>query len=325
MTGYINNQIQPYPQFAGGFPTPQTVMDPNAEPSLAESLFNPIGLAFLPLSLSDPNVKNHIKDFSKKYGVELKATRKIPLLQSPIWGKITTVNKELKGSMSSRFSEVGKNIKGIDYKGIGKEAVNSLYNKEAITKVKSAKGFLSKTGKALKGIRGGAIFFGLFEIPALLGASKYGAVETTKQVGRSALNIAGNVVAFSAGNSVGAGIGAAIGTAIFPGIGTVIGGALGGLAGGIIASHFTGKLTKGVGDAILGKSKTEQEAELAQQQQTQTVAQANPFNSYSNQTQTQTQTQMMPAYSGYNGISLGDENMLNNGLGAYRYYQGMVA
>ncbi len=175
------------------------------------------------------------------------------------------------------------------------------------------------------------ILFGAMEIPEIMAASKYGTGETIKQVGKSALTVGGDVVAFSAGTSAGASIGATIGTAVFPGLGTIIGGAIGGLVGGLAASHVSRKVIGGAYEMIFGKAKhkeaEKEEALLAQQQaaqQTQESQAVQPaaFGSY-----TQPQQQAAPQFQGSYpppvtaNISLGDENMFSNMNSAYNMYQ----
>jgi hypothetical protein len=165
------------------------------------------------------------------------------------------------------------------------------------------------------------ILFGAMEIPEIMAASKFGTAETVKQVGKSALTVGGDVVAFSAGTSAGASIGATIGTALFPGIGTIIGGALGGLVGGMAASHVSRKVIGGAYEMIFGKAKHKeaeaQEAIAAQQEQQQSVQPA-AFGTYAQPQQQATAPQFQGAMP---TISLGDENMMSNMNNAYNMYQ----
>ncbi len=66
-----------------------------------------------------------------------------------------------------------------------------------------------------------------------------------KQIGKSAIKVAGDTFGFIAGQSVCTAIGTAIGTAICPGIGTAIG-SLCGFAGGMLGSFLMGKVTKSI-------------------------------------------------------------------------------
>lgn len=185
---------------------------------------------------------------------------------------------------------------------------------------------LKAFGKSMPLI-GAALTLG-FEIPAVFKSfNDYGAGEGLLQTGRAAFNIGG----FAAGAAAGAMLGSAC-----PIIGNIVGGLVGGLVGGFL------------GKSILGKSKVEEQGEIEalgvqkeqanamikkgydaeyvkkymmqQQLQQQPVAQANPFSTYS----ANPMAQRMPVLANH-GISLGDENMLSNGMGAYNYYQGMVA
>lgn len=174
------------------------------------------------------------------------------------------------------------------------------------------------------------ILFGAMEIPEVMAASKYGTAETIKQVGKSALTVGGDVIAFSAGTSAGASIGATVGMALGP-VGALVGGAIGGLVGGLAASHVTRKVIGGAYEMIFGKAK-HKEAEkeeflLAQQQAAQQVqepqtVQPAAFGSY---TQPQQQAYAPQFQGGYPpmtaNISLGDENMFNNMNSAYNMYQ----
>ncbi len=87
-----------------------------------------------------------------------------------------------------------------------------------------------------------------------------GAEKGFKQLGKSALKVAGDTAGFIIGDQAGIAIGSAIGTALFPGIGTAIGAATGlvaGMFGSYAASHITEK--------IIGKS----ELEIAKEKQAQ--------------------------------------------------------
>lgn len=398
MTGYINNSIynsypnygqqqyaqnfgmvnpQPSQQFAGVL-TPETLADPSKEPGLMETIFNPFSLVFLPLTLSDPNVKNNIKNIVKENGYSINKTGKLftnPLTKKPIYGwakceKNLPVVNEIK--MNNLFS----NIKKIDYKNIWKTSVTDVHNAELYKSLAKEAGGEAKTSakaintilggthnetaiaEAIKGVKGGGkfmnsirstmglgtaakfarsipvastILFGAMEIPEIMAASKYGTGETVKQIGKSAVTVAGDVVAFSAGTSAGASIGATIGTAVFPGIGTIIGGAIGGLVGGLAASHVTRKVIGGAYEMIFGKAKhkeaEKEEALLAQQQAAQQTQEAQAVQPASFGSYTQPQQQAAPAFQGSYpppitaNISLGDENMFSNMNSAYNMYQ----
>lgn len=153
---------------------------------------------------------------------------------------------------------------------------------EATKKIKVSNGVLNGVrgamgvGKAAKFFRSipvvSTLLFSFGEIFNVASSVKYGAGETAKQVARSSVSVAANIVAFEAGTSIGASIGATIGTAICPGVGSVIGGVVGGFVGGIVASHFAEKAASAVTESVLGKPKykeAEEQEALAQQTQVQ--------------------------------------------------------
>jgi hypothetical protein len=236
------------------------------------------------------------------------------------------------GKTAQEIFDIVHGSKGL---GAAEAATKAKEIGSAIEGVTKSTGFFAKMtqklgtgtiGKALRGVPGSAVLFGLFEIPNVISAAKYGTGETIKQVGRSTLNAAGNIMAFTAGTEAGAAVGSAVGTVICPGVGTLIGGAIGGLVGGIAASHVVGKVTKYIGESIFGKPKAEQEekqqALLAQQQAAQqaTTQQAAPqtFGSYTPSFQG-----TMPSTANF-GVSLGDDDMLSRSMSAYNQYQ-MIA
>lgn len=375
MTGYINNSIynnypnqgQQYAQNFGmanpqssqqfaGVMTPGTFEDPTKEPSLYETIVNPFSLMFLPLTAGDPNVKKYIKESASQYGVNISKdpTKKL-------FGKISYMPKFDGTATTGAMSNLGKDLKNFDFKGLFNESVIQPHNTELYKSIAAEAGGEAKTSasainkilggthneaaiaKAIKGVKGGSnamngirtamgvgnaakffrsipilstALFGIGEVFEISAASKFGAGETAKQVGRSALSVAGDVTAFSAGTAAGAKFGAKLGNAVRPGWGTLIGGTIGGLVGGLAASHVTRKVINFVYDGVFGKQKhkeAEREEAIAAQQQTQT-AQAPSFGTY-----TQPQQGAMPALTG--NISLGDENMLGNMNSAYNMYQ----
>ncbi len=180
---------------------------------------------------------------------------------------------------------------------------------------------LKIAGKSLPLI--GVLSVLVFDVPNVIKSfNNYGAGEGIKETGRTAFNLAG----FAAGTALGATIGSGL-----PIIGTIIGGIVGGIAGGFAGKLIFGKAKVDTQSEIesLGVSKEQaktmvkqgydtediREKMLAQQQ----MVQPQQFGTYSNPTAYRT-----PMLAN-NGISLGDENMLSNGMSAYRYYQGMVA
>jgi len=177
------------------------------------------------------------------------------------------------------FSKIGSffsSAKNVIKSGAGKvvSAIAKTGPGKAIAKVGSAimkspvGGILSKGGKLLKGT--GAVGMMVFDgiaslitevIPAF---QQGGAKAGFKQIGKSALKVAGTGVGWAAGTTAATAIGAAIGS-IFPGVGTVIGGAIGQFIGGFIGSA----IGSGVAKKITGKS----EAEKLQEQQVNDAAQ----------------------------------------------------
>ena len=121
---------------------------------------------------------------------------------------------------------------------------------------------LGKIGKFMKSSGAGMmlVFSGIAEafsevVPTF---KELGAEKGLKQLGKSAIKVAGDTAGFIAGQQVGVALGTAIGTAIFPGVGTAIGAAVG-FVGGLLGSFVAGKITK----AITGPS----EREIAKEEQ----------------------------------------------------------
>jgi len=280
------------------------------------------------------------------------------------WANCT---KNLTPTNPVNTSNLWNNLKNINYKNIWKTSVTDVHNKELYTSlakegkdaatIKNILGgkhdvkFIGESiknvkagGKFMNSIRGAmgtgpvaqfarkipvisTLLFGAMEIPEIMAASKYGTGETVKQLGKSALTVGGDVVAFSAGTSAGASVGATIGTVICPGIGTIIGGAIGGLMGGMAASHISRKIIGGAYEMVFGKAKhkeaEKEEALIAQQQaqQPQTVQPA-AFGSYTQPQQQAYAPQFQGGQAPLTGnISLGDENMFSNMNSAYNMYQ----
>ena len=148
------------------------------------------------------------------------------------------------------------------------EAMKKTGTQAAETAVKKA-GKLSKFGNFMKTSGAGVMLAisGIIEgcteiIPTF---KELGVQKGIKQLGKSAVKIAGDTVGFIAGQQAGVAVGTAIGTALFPGVGTAVG-AVVGFVGGLLGSWVAGKATK----AIVGPSereiaKEEQENQLAEQ------------------------------------------------------------
>lgn len=148
-----------------------------------------------------------------------------------------------------------------------KEAAKTTAKEAAKTAAKSA-GKLSKFTKFMKSSGAGfmLVFSGIIEaatevIPTF---KELGTEKGMKQIGKSAVKVAGDTVGFIAGQQAGVAIGTAIGTAICPGIGSAIGAGVG-FVGGLLGSFVMGKVTK----AIVGKS----EREIAKENQENNLAQ----------------------------------------------------
>lgn len=148
-----------------------------------------------------------------------------------------------------------------------KKAAETTAKEAAKTAAKSA-GKLSKFTKFMKSSGAGfmLVFSGIIEaatevIPTF---KELGTEKGIKQIGKSAVKVAGDTVGFIAGQQAGVAIGTAIGTAICPGIGSAIGAGVG-FVGGLLGSFVMGKVTK----AIVGKS----EREIAKENQENNLAQ----------------------------------------------------
>lgn len=123
-----------------------------------------------------------------------------------------------------------------------------------------------------------------------------GAVEGTKQVAKSAVNVTASATGWCVGAKGGAWVGAAIGSFICPGIGTAIGGAIGGILGGVLGSWGAKKVAKCVtGDSFSEKQKKEnaiqKQAKAELEQQTQAIQSSATQAQQTQETQTVTQTQ----------------------------------
>lgn len=120
---------------------------------------------------------------------------------------------------------------------------------------KGITGLLKTSGAGILMAFGG-IIEGVTEIYPTF--SELGAEKGFKQLGKSAVKVAGDTAGFIIGDQIGMAVGSAIGTALFPGVGTAIG-AVTGLVVGMLGSHAA----SGITDKIVGKS----ERELAKEQQ----------------------------------------------------------
>lgn len=143
-----------------------------------------------------------------------------------------------------------------------------------------------KIGKFMKSSGAGIVlaFSGICEgvtevIPTF---KELGKEKGVKQLGKSAVKVAGDTIGFVAGEQIGTAIGVAAGSAlagtkigaaigsVVPGAGTIIG-ALVGCVGGMLGSWAMGKVTK----AITGKSEREIAKEEQEKQQAQQIANDN--------------------------------------------------
>jgi uncharacterized membrane protein len=148
MTSYINNSIyngypnygqqqyaqnfgmvnqQPSQQFSG-IATPQTIEDPSREPGLMETIFNPLSLLFLPLTVGDPNVKKYIQSSAAQYGVKISKDPNAKIFgmkYKPVFDKTNL--------KSGAFSNLGQDLKNTDFKGIWKSSIIDPHNKELYT------------------------------------------------------------------------------------------------------------------------------------------------------------------------------------------------
>ncbi len=227
-----------------------------------------------------------------------------------------------------------KGDKGV-FKELGKELADAGAGKEGIKKLaaQAGKGF----GKAMPFI--GAIITVAQEIPNVFKSfADYGIGEGLKQTGRAALNMAG----FAAG--------AAVGSIALPVVGSIVGGIAGNWLGNAAGDFIFGKSKVDIQSEIedLGISKEqakevakqgvnpeELKATLAQQQAQQVQApqssklpQLPPFGSYAqpnyfqnNLNQTRYNTPFQGGFNSKDGISLGDENTLENMTRTYNMYQ----
>lgn len=164
------------------------------------------------------------------------------------------------------------------------EGAKSASSRIAETQVKAqtakAAGKLGKFGKFMKSSGAGVmlVFSGLIEgltevVPTF---KELGKEKGIKQLGKSAVKVAGDTFGFIAGEQIGTALGAAAGSAlagtkigaaigsVVPGFGTILG-AVAGCALGMVGSWAMGKVTK----SVTGKS----EREIAQEQQNQQQAQ----------------------------------------------------
>ncbi len=171
------------------------------------------------------------------------------------------------------FSKIAGAI-STPFKALG-NAITSSGAYKAIEGTKVGSTLLSKLGafgKVAK--KGGAVFDLAIEstmqiFTEIIPAFKNGGVDSgVKQIGKSALQVAGSVGGWALGASLGTKAGMAIGTAICPGVGTAVGGVIGAV-GGIIGGLVGSSLLSGAAKKITGKS----ENEILQEEQMQQEAQ----------------------------------------------------
>lgn len=116
---------------------------------------------------------------------------------------------------------------------------------------------LQKVLPCVKGAGLWAAIGGVTELFNIVPAFTEGGIGSgIKQIGKSAVKVAGNVAGWFAGEAAGSAAGAVIGTAICPGLGTAAGAIIGGLfgvAGGFLGSWAADKVTK----AVVGKDESE--------------------------------------------------------------------
>ncbi len=173
-----------------------------------------------------------------------------------LWKKAAKKAKNAKGFFSKKSAEkAAKKFEAAKLKAIanGENVSNAISaigtaGKEA-GKLGKLKGIMKSSGAGLMLVFSGIMECAMEVIPTF---KELGVEKGIKQLGKSAIKVAGDTFGFIAGEQVGTAIGSAIGTAIFPGIGTAIG-AIVGFAGGMIGSWAMGKLTK----KITGKSERE--------------------------------------------------------------------
>lgn len=117
--------------------------------------------------------------------------------------------------------------------------------------------FLEKVLPCVKGAGLWGAMGGVMELFNIVPAFADGGIGAgLKQIGKSAVKVAGNVAGWFAGEAVGASAGAVIGTALCPVIGTAAGAVIGsliGVAGGFIGSWVADKVTK----VVVGKDEPE--------------------------------------------------------------------
>lgn len=185
----------------------------------------------------------------------------------------TAVKKQFKAeklaakAAKTAAKEAAKNAVKETAETAAKETTKTAAKETAKTAAKSA-GKLGKFSKFMKSSGAGfmLVFSGIIEaatevIPTF---KELGTEKGIKQIGKSAVKVAGDTFGFIAGQQAGVAIGTAIGTAICPGIGSAIGAGVG-FVGGLLGSFVMGKVTK----AIVGKS----EREIAKENQENNLAQ----------------------------------------------------
>ena len=232
--------------------------------------------AFETLKNGEGSIIERIKTFIKKANdsnknfYNLKSNVKLQSKYANLIEKAKNIEEKLIEKPDSRKlkNRLAKNNKKSQTAKAAVEAMKKTGTQAAETAVKKA-GKLSKFGNFMKTSGAGVMLAisGIIEgcteiIPTF---KELGVQKGIKQLGKSAVKIAGDTVGFIAGQQAGVAVGTAIGTALFPGVGTAVG-AVVGFVGGLLGSWVAGKATK----AIVGPSereiaKEEQENQLAEQ------------------------------------------------------------
>lgn len=207
-------------------------------------------------------IANFIKtsNSSNKIYAELKSAAKLQTKASSAAAKAAEISEKLLANPESKhLSKLAEKAAAKAETAAAKAAATSTGTTVASTAAKSA-GKFGKIGKFMKNSGAGFMlaFSGIIEgvtevIPTF---KELGFQKGIKQLGKSAVKVAGDTFGFIAGQQAGVAAGTAIGTAICPGIGTAVG-AVCGFVGGMLGSWAMGKVTK----AVTGKSEREIEAD----------------------------------------------------------------
>ena len=190
--------------------------------------------------------------------MQKKSFQKLNNKVAKVTKKLTKKSGKINEAIVKNASKVTKSTENTS------KLMNEVLNKAGKTAAEST-GVLSKLGKFGKFIKSSGagmmlVFSGISEFLTEVKPTfnELGKEKGMKQLGKSAIKVAGDTFGFIAGEQIGTAVGSAIGTAIFPGVGTAVG-AVVGFIGGLLGSFAAGKLT----GAITGKS----ERELAKEEQ----------------------------------------------------------